>query len=104
MSESRHVHCDCGATSAFVRIWEPEDIDRKRMRTFIKATIRTFESYGLGVDRQRFAAVALAGFDRIPRGAVCGPRRRAPIDDALAEAADAAVRSPPEESESMIRV
>jgi len=60
VSETEAVFCECGAESAFDRVWDDRDIGRGRFRTMLKHLLHTAERKGLSVARQPAAAHALA--------------------------------------------
>lgn len=91
MSDSRTIFCECGADSAFTRIWTVYDIDDARFRELVQQTIRTLGDLGHEVDRKAFAMAALQEWRRVPTADEAGPRRPSVVDDALSMAVDEAV-------------
>lgn len=71
-TEAKGVWCECGVEGARDRIWEPDEVDRDRVRQLIQNLLRTLGRKRITVDRKRLAAHALQTFDE------CGD-----IDDAL---------------------
>lgn len=62
VSETKQVFCECGADSAFTRVWNWRDVDRERFKQLLQQLIRSVERKGLQVARQPMAAHALQAF------------------------------------------
>jgi hypothetical protein len=96
VSESTQVFCQCGAGSAFTRVWSWRDITRERFKRLLSNLIQSLQRKGLQLDRQAFAAHALAAFDDYPHPESYGPHRESPagcIDEALSTGLEASLRA-----------
>jgi len=61
-SEAIAVFCECGTESAFDRIWDDGEnrcLTTRRVKTLLKACIRTLETLGVTLDRKTTIALAL---------------------------------------------
>jgi hypothetical protein len=59
VSEQKGVFCECGVEGARERIWSGADVDREKMKEYVRALATTLSRKGLDLDEHALAAYSL---------------------------------------------
>ncbi|MFC5135480.1 hypothetical protein ACFPJA_12235 [Halorubrum glutamatedens] len=102
-SESRTLFCECGAPSAYVRIWEDHEIDAPRLREFLKNLYEALTAKGYDVDVRQLARGADEAYHKMPPAGIPGrgigphqPDDILEIDAILKQAVGEGIQEPPD--------